>query len=254
MRNRILLGLTLVALMAIPTGAYQVALKDGQTIQFQKYRATETMLFYVGGDGKELAVPLNDVDLGRTQNLNAKEPVPLDLPGLIPLGGTSGSEPSLADLARKNRKDLAASGAKRTLTDDDVPHALPLPAVGSATAQAPPPDDVRADVGPLQKTVSKFANKSQAQLASEVVGDTQFPDREAWELKLYGQAQRVLRFANTYLDRVKKLDSITDPTESNNATEIARNFGSQAHDEETVYDQIAADGSQKAKDGAKQPK
>jgi len=254
MRNRILLGLTLVMLMAIPMRAYQVALNDGQTIQFQKYRATETMLFYTDRDGKEVAVPLKDVDLGRTQNLNTKEPIPLDLPGLIPPGGTSGSEPSLADLARKNRKNLAASGPKRTLTDDDVPHALPAPAVASATQQAAPPDDVRADIGPMQKTVSKFANKSQAQLASEVVGDALFPDREAWEVKLYGQAQRVLRFANTYLDRVKKLDAITDPTELSNATEIARNFGSQAHDEETVYEQIAADGSQKAKDVAKQPK
>jgi hypothetical protein len=191
-RSRIVFGMTLVALMAVPLHAYQLALKDGHTIQFQKYRATETMLFYTGGDGKEVAIPLKDVDLGRTQNLNTKEPVPLDLPGLTPPGGSSGSEPSLADLARKSRKDVAAAAAKRVLTDDDVPHSILTPSPSVATAeptQSAPPDDIKMDIEPAQKIAERFANKSQSQLANEAAGDVKFPDRDAWEQKLYGQAQ-----------------------------------------------------------------
>jgi len=248
-RNLILFGLTLVALIAVPLPAHQVALKDGKTIQFEKYHATETTLFYTAGDGKDIAIPLKDVDLDRTRNLNAKEPSPLDLPGLIPPGGTNGSEPSLVDIARKQRKYLSATSAKHVFTDDDVPHASPA----VAHVQVAPPDDPQTNAQPVQKIIDKLANKSQTQLAKEVVGDAQFPDRDAWEQKLYGQARRALRFAQSYLDRTKKLEEITDPAERSIASEIAKNFEWQTHEEETLYNQISAEGSQKAKEAEKQP-
>jgi hypothetical protein len=249
-RNLILFWLTLVALIAVPLRAHQVALKDGKTIQFERYHSTETMLFYTAGDGKEVAIPLKDVDLERTRRLNATEPMPLDLPGLIPPGGTNGGEPSLADIARQQRKGISVTPAKRVLTDDDVPHASPA----VAHVQVAPPEDARLDTKPIQKIIDKLANKSQTQLASEAAGDIQFPDRDAWEKKLYGQGQRVLRFAQSYLDRVKKLDAITDPAERSTASEIAKNFEWQTHEEETLYNQISTEGSQKAKELEKQPK
>jgi hypothetical protein len=249
-RNLILFGLTLIALKAVPVRAHQVALKDGKTIQFERYHASETMLFYTAGDGKEVAIPLKDVDLDRTRNLSAKDPLPLDLPGLIPSGGPNGSEPSLVDIARKQKKDMFATPAKHVLTDDDVPHAAPA----VAHVQVAPPEDARVDARPIQKIIDKLANKSQTQLASEAAGDIQFPNRDAWEKKLYGQAQRVLRFAQSYFDRVKKLDTITDPEERSTASEIAKNFEWQTHEEEALYNQISAEGSQKAKEFEKQPK
>jgi hypothetical protein len=98
----------------------------------------------------------------------------------------------LADLARKSSKDVAAAAAKRVLTDDDVPHSILTPSPSVATAeptQSAPPDDIKMDIEPAQKIAERFANKSQSQLANEAAGDVKFPDRDAWEQKLYGQAQ-----------------------------------------------------------------
>jgi hypothetical protein len=46
MRNRIIAVLALIILTGAPLFAYRLALKDGQTIQFDKYRVTEKTLFY----------------------------------------------------------------------------------------------------------------------------------------------------------------------------------------------------------------
>ena len=77
-RNLTLFRLMLVLVMAVPLYAYRLALKDGQTILFEKYRVTEKTLFYAGADGKDVAILLQDVDLERTQKLNAGEPVALN--------------------------------------------------------------------------------------------------------------------------------------------------------------------------------
>jgi len=254
-RNRIIPGLMLIALMAAPLYAYQLALKDGRTIRFEEYRATEKTFFYTGGDGKEIAVPLTDVDLDRTRQLNAQEPVPLRLPGL---DVANAAEPSLAEMARQQKKNPARSAAKRVFTNDDVAHSSPaVPTVQivqtSPTVQTAGSDDNKLQTEPMQKIVGQFANKTATQLAYEVVGNIQFPGRDDWEQKLYGQGQRVLKFAQAYLDRVKKLDAITDPAERGTAIETAKNFEWQVNVEETAYTQISADGSQKAKELEKQP-
>jgi hypothetical protein len=240
----------LIALMAVPLYAHRLALKDGQTIQFEKYRVTERTLFYTSGDGKEIAIPLTNVDLDRTQELNAQEPVPLDLPGLVLPGVMSGTEPSLAEIARQQRKNTSRSAAKRVFTDDDVAHSSPA----VPTVQTAPSEDTQMHTEPAQKIIDNLANKTATQLAKEVVGDIQFPGRDDWEQKLYGQGQRVLKFARDYLDRVKNLDTITDPAERSTAIETAKNFEWQVNEEETAYTQISADGSQKAKELEKQPK
>jgi hypothetical protein len=245
-RNRILSGLILVILMAVPLYAYQLALKDGQTIQFEKYRVTEKMVFYTDRDGKEIEIPLIDVDLDRTQELNAQEPVPLDLPGL---GVTNRTEPSVAEVARQQRK-TPGSAAKRVFTDDDVAHGSPA----ATTVQTAPSEGAQTNTESAQKIIEKLTNKTQTQLANEVVGDIQFSGRDAWEQKLYAQGQRVLKFAQNYLDRTQKLDTITDPAERSAAIETAKNFEWQVNVKETTYNQISADGSQKAKGLDKQSK
>jgi hypothetical protein len=70
---RILLGLLVILLMvAFPVFAYEVVLKDGRVIQFQKYRTTESALLYIDKQGEEVSIPLSD----RTRELNAKENPP----------------------------------------------------------------------------------------------------------------------------------------------------------------------------------
>jgi hypothetical protein len=246
-RNRILFGLMLIALVAVPLRAYRLALKDGKTVQFEKYRTTETMLFYTGMDGKEIGIPLTDVDLDRTQQLNAQEAVPLDLPGL---GATKTTSPLMGEIARRQQKNAGGPTAKRVFTDDDVVHSSPVP----PSVQIIPSDATQASSEPIQKIIDKLANKTQTRLASEVVGDIQFPGRDAWEQKLYAQAQRVLKFAQGYLDRSRKLDTIADPAERSAAIETAKNFEAQVNVEETVYTQISVDGSQKAKESETQPR
>src|ERR1700687_1992295 len=75
--------LAILLLVAVPVFAYEVALKDGRVIQFQKYQASELSLFYIDDQGKEISLPLSSIDLDRTRELNAKENPPFNLPGLI---------------------------------------------------------------------------------------------------------------------------------------------------------------------------
>jgi hypothetical protein len=244
-----LFGLILITLSAVPLHAHRLALKNGQTIQFEKYQVTETKLFYTDGDGKEIAIPLADVDLDRTQRLNAQEPVPLDLPGL---GVTNVTGQSLGEIARQQMKTTPGSAAKRVFTDDDVVHSSP-PAPTAQTVRIAPTEDIQPHNEPAQKIIDKLANKTQTQLANEVVGDVQFSGRDAWEQQLYSQGQRVLKFAQSYLDRTKKIETIKDPEERNAAIETAKDFEWQANMEETEYTKISAAGSQKAKESEKQP-
>ena len=78
-------GLCLTAMVAPPALAHQIALKSGRVVQFERYRVTETLLFYTDSSGKEVKIALADIDLDRTRDLSAPDNPPLDLPGLSPL-------------------------------------------------------------------------------------------------------------------------------------------------------------------------
>jgi hypothetical protein len=240
----------LLALLGGPLYAHRVALKDGRTVQFEKYRATETKLFYASATGEEIGIPLADVDFDRTQQLNSQEAVPLNLPGMA---ATNGTGPSLADIARQQQKNKPGVAAKRVVTDDDVSHGSPE-ATATAEQAAPPAAETQSHAGSVQQVIDSFANKTQKQLASEAAGEVQFPDRDAWEQKLYAQGQRVVKFAQSYLDRTKKLETITDPTERSAGEEAAKNFEWQFNVEATTYTQVATEGAQKAKEAANQPR
>ena len=116
---RIFSGLLLILfVLALPAFAYRVALKDGRVVKFRKYRVTENTLLFIDEDGKEIAIPLSDVDLDRTRQLNEKEDVPLNLPGLVPSsqGAAQLAEPSLAEIALQVRlqRDIRAFCVKKS--------------------------------------------------------------------------------------------------------------------------------------------
>lgn len=249
-RNLTLFGPMLVLVMAVPLYAYRLALKDGQTILFEKCRVTEKTLFYAGADGKEIAIPLQDVDLERTQKLNAGEPVALNLPGLVPSSGSKdGTDPSVADVARQQRKKTSGSGAEHVFTNDDMVHS----SVAVPITQTAPADNNQVPVERIQKIVDRFSNKSAAQLANELVGDVQFSGRDVWERQLYAEGQRVLKFAKAYLERMKKVESITDYSVRKTNIETADDLAWQVNFEETAYAQLSADGSRKANEWQKRP-
>jgi hypothetical protein len=94
----------LLAILVLGTGpvfAYEIALKDGRVIKFEIYRVTEGSLLYINENGRQITVPLSDLDLDRTQQLNSQEAVPLVLPGAAPPSRRSPqtAAPSLADTA-----------------------------------------------------------------------------------------------------------------------------------------------------------
>ena len=248
-RNLTLFGLMLVLVMAVPLYAYRLALKDGQTILFEKYRVTEKTLFYAGADGKDVAILLQDVDLERTQKLNAGEPVALNLPGLaLSSGSREGTEASVADIARQQRKKTSGSGAEHVFSNDDVVHS----SVAVPIKQIAPVENNPA-VERIQKLVDRFSNKTPTQLANDLVGDIQFPGRDVWERQLYAEGQRVLKFAEAYLERMKRVESITDYSVRKTNIETADDVAWQVSCEETAYAQLSADGSRKANEWQKRP-
>jgi hypothetical protein len=103
---RTFLGILAILLLVVsPLFAYDVVLKDGSVIHFQKYRATETALLYIDDQGKEISIPLTSVDLDRTRELNAKENPPLNLPGLVTASSSANpdGQASHGDIARNLR-------------------------------------------------------------------------------------------------------------------------------------------------------
>jgi hypothetical protein len=102
--------------------------------------------------------------------------------------------------------------------------------------------------------VDTLANKTAAQLAAAQIGASQFPGRDVWEQRLYTQAQRVLKFGSAYLERTKKLETITDYVERNATLDAIKDLDWQLNVETTAYTQVAAEGTQKANEWEKMPR
>jgi|HubBroStandDraft_2_1064218.scaffolds.fasta_scaffold36288_2 hypothetical protein len=129
---RIFLGLLPILLLgASPVSAYEVALRDGRIIQFQKYRVAQDKLYYIAADEREQSVPLITIDVERTRELNAKEVVPLELPGLAAQASsetTDSQASSLGEIAPQLRVKRVAEEnvpSKRTYSSDDFASAEP---------------------------------------------------------------------------------------------------------------------------------
>jgi hypothetical protein len=175
--------------------AHQIALKDGRIIAFDHYRASEQSLFYTDSSGKEIKVPLSDIDYDHTRALNATDPQPLDIPGLAfqtPPASSKG-EPSLADIARQAQKSTPASAATRVFTDDNFGHTTSVNQSQQQRMSAK--DSLRADTEAANKAISDLESKTARQLSNEVVGDIQFVGRPDWEDRLHNQSMRLVETA-----------------------------------------------------------
>ena len=80
------------------------------------------MFFHTGADKKEIRTPLTDVDLERTQQMNAQETMPPNLPGFViqVSSRTKKVEPSLGEIARQQRKNTSGPAKKHVYTDDEL--------------------------------------------------------------------------------------------------------------------------------------
>lgn len=199
--------------VASPLCAYQLALKNGSVVQFQKYRVDGDKVIYVDSAGKEVSVALADVDTEKTKSLNAKETPPLDLTGAAAKSaGTAtavSDEPqSLGDAARAMRQQgkAHATAQKRTFTDDDVSHGAgdglqPIqagakPAQSGAGAQDGKSSGGSTNTSAAQREltdqqVSEYYDLGREETARAVLAhfkvppDTPFPDRSEWEARLF---------------------------------------------------------------------
>ena len=195
-----------------PLLAYQLAMKDGRIVEFQKYRVENGNVICTDANGKETSVMLGDVDLEKTKTLNAKETPALDL-GSVQSGDSSpaagpGEEGSLGDAARKMRQQgkAHASSQKHKFTDDDVTHAsnsVPetdqkdgKPATGDetkggkqASTSAGTKSAQRKEVTDAQ--ISAYYDLGRTDTGRAVLAqanlppDTPFPDRSEWEARLF---------------------------------------------------------------------
>jgi len=204
--------------------AYQLAMKNGSLVQFQKYRVEGEKVIYSDASGKEVSVPLADVDLERTKALNANETSSLDLssPAAKPAenasagpAGPSDESQSLGDAARALRKDGKAHAAaqKRSYTDDDMAHTtsgeLPTlkpeekhePAAGAqngnSSSTAGSASSKRGRVLTDQE-VSEYYDLGREDTARAMLRganlppDTPFPGREDWESRLFDAKQEMV--------------------------------------------------------------
>jgi hypothetical protein len=93
--------------------AYDVVLKTGAVIHFQKYRLSGNQLFYVAESRKEVSVPLSDINLAATREKNENANPPLATPGLYPA--------PLGDIARNLNGKPETNPEGYVFTDDDFP-------------------------------------------------------------------------------------------------------------------------------------
>lgn len=193
--------LPILLLVALPLFAYDVVLKDGRVIRFQKYRATETDLLYIDDQGKEISIPLDSVDLDRTRELNTKENPPLNLPGLITTsaGRNLDGQPSLGEIARNFRKKDATAPSKRVLSNDDVASAPFATAAEPLAVQSSNPDTWQARLDAFKATVGPLENMDATRLAHSVLRDldVHFSGRREWEEELSLRKEAVVTALRT---------------------------------------------------------
>jgi hypothetical protein len=228
--------LPILLLVALPVFAYEVALKDGRVIQFQRYRASESALLYIDGQGKEISIPLGSIDLDRTRELNSKENPPLNLPGLITASasGTADSQPSLGDIARKLRKD-ESKGTKRAYTTDDL-QSTGVDTRGQAlsTENGKDPSKDREKLSQLLHLLERTTDRQAFELILGKDADVQFPNRPAWE-------SEVLVARLNYISNLKQClsDRVSEIEQTFRACGQYKNFGAE-------YNSLSREGRERA--------
>jgi hypothetical protein len=258
--RKFLVGLGLYLSLTMSVDAYHVALKNGQVIEFQKYRVTETALLYIDPAGNEIHLKLSDINMERTQQLNLSEKAPLDLPGFVqkPLPATpsSDNQPSLGDLARKAHKGTTN---KRVFTNDDVATTSPDSSGPGSSSQGSDPDAWRDRVDDVKATMKSYEAMSPDRLAEAVLGnlDCNFPGRRAWQDQLITQRDSVvaaLQKSSTEYEAYYQLrdtlklasTSKSDETRLAQARKAATDAIAQVQYQESKFGTIIDDGKQQA--------
>jgi hypothetical protein len=231
-RLRRLLTLGFVVILLAPlVCAYQIALRNGSVIHFQKYRVVNNELLYLSQSGEERSVLLTDINFARTEELNAKENPPLDVQALIDqmnvvrkAAPPPKPAPPLGDVARQLGLKGEVNAEGRVFTDDDFPSSpvSPVPINSSATpspggnAAGQPShvtnspaanSDWAASKAKIELFLRKTENLTEQQYAAKILGpdleEVQFPRRSRWQTEIYRDHQRYIADAKLCIsDRV----------------------------------------------------
>jgi hypothetical protein len=208
---RLLALLILISVLAGPVFAYDVALKDGRVIHFQKYHVAESKLYFTDDGGREDSVRLESINLDLTRQLNRNANPPLELPGLAKDHENEGTakEQSLGEVARQMRGNKTAT-PQRSFTNDDVQSATPEDRIQ---------DWIRAGANPSSSDPAKWAKirdkaivlarvcqrLTEKEVASQALGkldEVQFPGRDRWQGQLYAAHQQVWTLFETCVERM----------------------------------------------------
>lgn len=229
--------------------AHQVALKNGQVINFENYRVTEKLLLYTDKDGKEVSVALGDIDLDRTRQLSAGDRPALDLPGLVVSANPtteSTQNQSLGDIARKLRSTDAKPKAQRTLTDDDVAHGYDA---GTAVSANSSRDQIEDTLEEAEKYAHDLQSKTPRQLGEITARDIEFPGRDAWESKLAAARDDLVKKTDTAAFTIRTEVKELSANDISNASEAKTVINGQLSDVQAArqkFEQILSDGASKA--------
>jgi len=201
--------MAILIFVTLPLFAYEVALKDGQVIQFQRYRASETALLYIDDQGKEISIPLDSINLDRTRELNAKENPPLNLPGLIKSSdsGATNNQQSLGETARKLRANRPQT-AKRIYDNADFQStSVDIQGQTLNKDNRPDPRKDREKLSQLLHLMERFTNQEALESILGKDADVRFPNRPAWERELLAARSNYLSNLKQCLsDRVSEIE------------------------------------------------
>lgn len=230
LRRLLTLGFAVI-LLAPLLCAYQVALRNGSVIHFEKYRVVNNELLYVSQSGEERSVLLTDINFARTEELNAKENPPLDVQALIDQMNAARKDasapkpaPPLGDVARQLGLKGDGNAEGRVFTNDDFPSSPTSPFPMNTTVMSSPGQNAAVQPSPVTNSpaansdwaaskakielfLSKTENLTELQYAAKMLGsdlaEVQFPGRSHWQTEIYRDHQRYIADAKLCIsDRV----------------------------------------------------
>lgn len=171
--------------------AYDVVLKNGLVIHFQKYRVAEDKLFYTIDSGKETSVPLSEINIRATDQLNRTEEPPLNLPGFredstTPAANQVGAP--LGDIVKHAQPRNRNVETRRVYTNDDFRSSSP-PAMRNEASKS----DTTLSHEKIGQGLQEVATYTEQEFANMALGSElsnyEFPGRAEWQSRLYAARQ-----------------------------------------------------------------
>jgi hypothetical protein len=211
--------------------AYQVALRNGAVVHFQKYRVVNNELLYLAESGEERSILLTDINFARTRELNEKENPPLDLDSLIgkmnaarKSAAPKPAQPPLGDVVHQLGLKPESAAEGRVFTDDDFPSSPVPPTPASAARSATPSVNSTVAASPaanvpnsntnweaskakIELFLSRTENLTEEGYAARSLGpelaNVQFPKRSGWQAEIYAAHRRYVANAKLCIsDRI----------------------------------------------------